>query len=555
MLTGNAARFQLLEFSGYLENYLWHFYSANATFEHILSIILMVNEKCKSGLTSALDELAKDSVKCSSFFNALVDTILSKNENLSDFIMEQYILFLINVFRSMENPVLRQSALRYVSLPLWENLSQTRLTAELSANEQLAKNWTSFRAQKVRLEKSVSNASSSSSAKPSAASKAAKSSKKRKSEVEDAAAPNEVKEQGNEEQVQLDAIRRDSTWFAQLLDSFIGCICAPCSAAMPRAKVRYIERFAELLIDLLSQLPTRRFLKVLLEDMHFMMVCRRSTVLTSASALKKEDSDLFQKLLISIDSYIHFEVDDMTGEAITAQALLEKNNAKIHYLQQVAFSDYNEVLKDLVFCSVGELSKKQHLLRHIQLLDQPQLLQLAQKLSIVTDKDMDILAQGAAAARNAVLDLGDERVLWDLITDSLVPRASQLEDLNMTPLYPTEALLWDRDKLPLSNHYSGNEVLALPKLNLQFLSIHDYLLRNFTLFRLESAYEIRDDLADAVKRMGPKEGLRGTVSFGGWARMALPISSVSIDEVRAGCVCRVCMFLFCLERLWWCKTW
>jgi len=28
--------------------------------------------------------------------------------------------------------------------------------------------------------------------------------------------------------------------------------------------------------------------------------------------------------------------------------------------------------------------------------------------------------------------------------------------------------------------------LALPKLNLQFLTLHDYLLKNFHLFRLES---------------------------------------------------------------------
>ena len=28
--------------------------------------------------------------------------------------------------------------------------------------------------------------------------------------------------------------------------------------------------------------------------------------------------------------------------------------------------------------------------------------------------------------------------------------------------------------------------LALPKMNLQFLTLHDYLLRNYTLFRLES---------------------------------------------------------------------
>jgi len=45
--------------------------------------------------------------------------------------------------------------------------------------------------------------------------------------------------------------------------------------------------------------------------------------------------------------------------------------------------------------------------------------------------------------------------------------------------------------------------LALPKLNLQFLTLHDYLLRNFNLFRLESTYEIRQDIEDVVARMKP----------------------------------------------------
>lgn len=45
--------------------------------------------------------------------------------------------------------------------------------------------------------------------------------------------------------------------------------------------------------------------------------------------------------------------------------------------------------------------------------------------------------------------------------------------------------------------------LALPKLNLQFLTLHDYLLRNFNLFRLESTYEIRQDIEDVVLRMKP----------------------------------------------------
>lgn len=35
------------------------------------------------------------------------------------------------------------------------------------------------------------------------------------------------------------------------------------------------------------------------------------------------------------------------------------------------------------------------------------------------------------------------------------------------------------------------------------LTLHDYLLRNFNLFSLESTYEIRQDIEDSVSRMKP----------------------------------------------------
>lgn len=64
-------------------------------------------------------------------------------------------------------------------------------------------------------------------------------------------------------------------------------------------------------------------------------------------------------------------------------------------------------------------------------------------------------------------------------------RSSQLEALNEMPLYPTEDVIWDENVVPTA-YFSGEGCLALPKLNLQFLTLHDYLLRNFNLFRLES---------------------------------------------------------------------
>lgn len=82
-----------------------------------------------------------------------------------------------------------------------------------------------------------------------------------------------------------------------------------------------------------------------------------------------------------------------------------------------------------------------------------------------------------------------------------------------------------------NEYYSGEGCLSLPKLNLQFLTLHDYLLRNCNLFRLESTYEIRQDIEDAVSRMLPWKSEDGDVVFGGWARMALPIASMAVVEV------------------------
>ncbi|CAM9995410.1 unnamed protein product, partial [Ectocarpus sp. 13 AM-2016] len=48
--------------------------------------------------------------------------------------------------------------------------------------------------------------------------------------------------------------------------------------------------------------------------------------------------------------------------------------------------------------------------------------------------------------------------------------------VNELPLYPNETLLWDENLVPLGQFYGG-KVMALPKLNLQFLTSHDYLLR------------------------------------------------------------------------------
>lgn len=85
-----------------------------------------------------------------------------------------------------------------------------------------------------------------------------------------------------------------------------------------------------------------------------------------------------------------------------------------------------------------------------------------------------------------------------------------------------------------NDRYDGEYSLALPKLNLQFLTFHDYLLRNFYLFRMESTYEIREDIVDFVRRLKPRldpSPKSEKTIFTGFARFAVPIISFAVNHV------------------------
>lgn len=109
-------------------------------------------------------------------------------------------------------------------------------------------------------------------------------------------------------------------------------------------------------------------------------------------------------------------------------------------------------------------------------------------------------------------------------------RTAQHEAIGSLPLYPDEVVPWDPAQLPELD-VQGDSCLALPKLNLQFLTLQDYLLRNFHLFRLEATYDIKQDVEDALTRMQPRQLLSGATAFRGWARMALPLQDFRLFKV------------------------
>jgi intron-binding protein aquarius len=425
--------------------------------------MMMVNEKFREGVP-VFEALTLDPVKFQTFFKAVVSIADIFNVSLcapeNEQLVRQYVIyihFLVNTFRSLEDPVVRSSTLRYFSLPLWGNLSETRLTEELDKFPQIKRHWQHLQNQaKIAVESVPESAPSSSSksressvpiSSPPAKGQAKKKSKKGEAAAVKPSTPEPVVEAPVSAPPKAIDVT-DRTWVFGLLTVYIQTVEDASSKSSNELKskafnpvMRYLERFSEFIVDLLSQLPTRRFLNTLLDDMHLLIT--------------QPEGKLLSQLLGMIDACMHFEVHDQTGRALTPHDMMTVQNTRINRLQTLAFSHYNSVLKDLVFSSTGELAKPETLKKHFQSLTTQQLTDVASRLGRLSESDLaafgglpvvsepmeEVQAKSSVTLLSPAEFLEDTPLrsfVMDVLVDSLSARRSQLEALNRLSLYPTE---------------------------------------------------------------------------------------------------------------------
>lgn len=481
-LGSNRVTVQLLELSGYLENYLWPFFDSSSSEEHLYSILLIFGEKLlQDGIFRGI---SCDEATFGIFVEQLVSQYLASS--LPSQLEVLFLRFVCGAFRSLDSDVSKRAILRYTSLPIWNHLSQSRLQREVSLSDTVKANWKKYSEQRDALKSKFSSSS------------------KKKSTAADSKLSST-----------LLAMDRDANFIPTIIDRSLELLN---NDSLDATSALELDVTLDLFTELLSQISTRRYLATLLDDKHFVLLSRRSMYVKVAGNNSK-----VWKLIDQIEDFLLFEVDDSTGKPITRQDLMERCNARISQLQQLAFAKYPELLRGLVFSSIGELTKKPELSKHVALLSKSDLLLIAKELNLYHDKDQEVFGLNGENI--------DDDFLKELIFEFLSFRPMLIERINKLPLYPTEELLWNEEFI-LSNSSVDGQVLAMPKLNLQFLTMYDYFRRNFLLFLMESAFEIRSDIMDCVKRMGPRQGpLQSSPSFLGWSRMALPIVSLTVDQI------------------------
>uniref|UniRef100_A0A5F9C7S8 RNA helicase aquarius n=1 Tax=Oryctolagus cuniculus TaxID=9986 RepID=A0A5F9C7S8_RABIT len=460
-------KIMLLEFSQYLENYLWLNYSPEMSSKaYLMSICCMVNEKFRENVP-AWEIFKKKPDHFPFFFKRILKAALAETDG--EFSLHEQtvlLLFLDHCFNSLEVDLIRSQVQQLISLPMWMGLQSARLELELKKTPKLRKFWNLIKKNDEKMDP-------------------------------------EAREQAYQE-------RR---FLSQLIQKFISVLkSVPLSEPVTMDKVHYCERFIELMIDLEALLPTRRWFNTILDDSHLLVHCYLSSLVR-----REEDGHLFSQLLDMLKFYTGFEINDQTGNALTENEMTTIHYDRITSLQRAAFAHFPE-LYDFALSNVAEVDTRDSLVKFFGPLSSNTLHQVASYLCLLPTlpKNEDTTF--------------DKEFLLELLVSRHERRISQIQQLNQMPLYPTEKIIWDENIVP-TEYYSGEGCLALPKLNLQFLTLHDYLLRNFNLFRLESTYEIRQDIEDSVSRMKPWQSEYGGVVFGGWARMAQPIVAFTVVEV------------------------
>ncbi len=236
----------------------------------------------------------------------------------------------------------------------------------------------------------------------------------------------------------------------------------------------------------------------------------------------RKNGNLFHKMLTNFKFYSNFEINDTTGETLSPNELMEKHYEKVLQLQKAIFQYFREEMPTFPLQNIKSIDQREILTEEFEKLSDEQLKSISTSLQ-------------------PPIQINDRELLMEVLISEHERVQSHIELINTLPLYPTEETIWDEDIVP-TEFYNGETCLALPKLNLQFLTLHDYLLRNFHLFRLESTYEIRQDIEDSVSRMKPwqndatitydkTEQPQQPCIFGGWSRMAQPIANFTIVEV------------------------
>lgn len=450
----------LLEQLQALERYLWPGYTEDSSNHHVLLLVLLANAKRREGLPVWITfEERKE--EFSSFFRRVLHMTI--DQSLSIDIRTHLITFVIAAFQSLDSGVVRKECAPLVSIGIWHNLhSEPARERQLAKSTQLQKAW---RAAGKRYDTADS--------------------------------PTQAR------------LRFERSWLYTLLLDFLDRLYDTEAKEKDNDRL-YCERFMELLCDLQSQLPTRRYVSTLIQDLNTLPAIRLSPLYSD------EDCGLLCDMYALLRHYTYFPIDDHSGRQLSRQDYDGVHHARLASLQKAALKRFQDKLKVLVLANYGSLGSREDLESHLATLTDEEITELSGMLDIRTAyPDKSMIVRDRAFLTEVLIFIHERRPMFQ-------------ETVRDLTILPTEQTLYETTFLR-NESYNGTRPLAIPKLNLQYLTMGDFLWRSFVLYRCEAFYAIRKDMEDTIKRLQPRRQA-GSIKFDGFSRMAIPISKPAIIE-------------------------
>ncbi|KAH8732535.1 P-loop containing nucleoside triphosphate hydrolase protein [Phaeosphaeriaceae sp. PMI808] len=445
-----------------LERYLWPGFTEDASNYHHLLLALMVNVKRRENLPS-WEHFTSKPAEFSSFFRRILSMTVDPAQPSK--IRTQLVSFVIGAFQSLDSGLVRKECAPLVGISIWQNLhSETIREKYFEEHQMLRKAW---RATSKRFDSS-------------------------------------------DEALQA-RLRFERSWLYTLMLDFIDRLYNNTTKEQTRDNLGYCERFMELLTDLDSQLPTRRYVNTLVRDLNLLPAIVLSPIYTD------EDNGLFRDLYSLLSHFANFPIEDQTGKQLSKLEYDQQHYDILAKLQRTGYAAFQEKLQLMALANYGSIGNREELDGYLRSLNDDELVQLCSLMGLRTDYPSSTF-------------LVRDRAFYMETLLSLVERRPTFKDtVRNLPILPTEKILYETTFLR-NESYNGSRPLAIPKLNLQYLTMGDFLWRSFILYRAEALYGIRKDIEDVVKKVKPRgKGINS--KFGGVSKMSLPIMKPAVVDV------------------------
>ncbi|KAK6518507.1 hypothetical protein TWF506_005653 [Arthrobotrys conoides] len=271
----------------------------------------------------------------------------------------------------------------------------------------------------------------------------------------------------------------------------------------------YAERMVEFLTDLLSQPPTRRYVHGLLEDLQIITCIRLSSIYAS------QENQLFRDLVALLEHFYYHD-DSSAGDPRKVTPSVESiHRRNIARLQNAALQMSNGKLTVLGLANYASIGQKDDISLQISTLDDGELSEIYERLLFRRSYPEGVPCRI------------DRNFMLCAIVETFAERKSLVDIVRNSSLLPTEETL--ATTLLFTGRYTWESPVPVPKLNIQYLSITDFLWRAFFLHRAESFFEIHRDIQDTLRRLKPIVRA-GNVVFSGSSKMAAQINRVAILE-------------------------